>query len=42
VIEPSCDREIFGVMPYVYGALAFTGVVALVFVSLIALERALS
>jgi hypothetical protein len=37
----ACDTEILGVMHYVYLAITFIGVVALVFVSLIALERAL-
>jgi hypothetical protein len=39
----AADRyvEILTVMPYVYGALGFIGVVAVVFVSLVALGRVL-
>ena len=33
--------EILNVMPYVYGAVAFIGVVAVVFICLVALGRAL-
>jgi hypothetical protein len=33
--------EILNVMPYVYGAVAFIGVVTVVFTSLVALGRAL-
>jgi hypothetical protein len=33
--------EILNVMPYVYSAVAFVGVVGIVFVSLVALQRAL-
>ena len=34
-------EEILNVMPYIYGAVAFIGVVAVVFISLVALARVL-
>ena len=39
-IEPY-DKEILDVMRYAYGAIAFVGVVTLVFVCLVALQRVL-
>ena len=43
MVVAALDRhlEIWNVMPYVYSAAAFIGVVAIVFVSLVALGRAL-